>query len=247
MGVTVKFNASIFLAGSCCMVLGCSPATPPATEAANRPHPMMGFPTTIAEWANGAMLFANLGNVHRPITTSSPEAQKYYDQGLSLMWAFNHDEATRSFAKAAELDPSCASCWWGVSLTVGPNYNLPFLSEPRAKVAYEALQQSQRNAHGATPVEQALISALAKRYPSARPLDPASTIPVLTAYADAMQDVARRFPGDLDVQTQYAESLMNINAWKLWSPDGTPAPGTERIIALLESVLARDPQHLGAN
>jgi tetratricopeptide (TPR) repeat protein len=193
------------------------------------------------------MMFAGLGDVHRPITSRSPEAQRYFDQGLSLMWAFNHDEATRSFAKAAELDPACASCFWGVSLTVGPNYNLPFLSEQRARVAYQALQQAQQNAHGASSVEQALIAALAKRYPTARSLDPASAISILTAYADAMKDVAQRFPEDLDVQTLYAESMMNTNAWKLWSPDGKPAPGTEQIVATLESVLARDPRHLGAN
>jgi tetratricopeptide (TPR) repeat protein len=208
---------------------------------------MPHLPATITEWAQGAMLFAGLGNVHRPITTRSPQAQQYFDQGLSFIWAFNHDEATRSFAKALEFDPSCASCFWGVSLTVGPNYNLAFLSEQRAAVAYEALQQAQQNTHEASPVEQALIAALAKRYPSARPLDPSGTIPILTAYAGAMQDVARRFPDDLDVQTLYAESMMNINAWKLWSPDGTPAHGTEQIVAVLESVLARDPRHIGAN
>jgi tetratricopeptide (TPR) repeat protein len=163
------------------------------------------------------------------------------------MWAFNHDEATRSFAKAAELDPTCASCLWGVSLTVGPNYNLPFLSEQRAKVAYQALQQAKQNARGASPVEQALIAALAKRYPTNLPLDPASAIPILVAYAGAMKDVAQRFSQDLDVQTLYAESMMNINAWKLWNPEGKPAPGTEQIVAILESVLARDPRHIGAN
>ena len=208
---------------------------------------MLRLPTTISEWAQGAILFTDLGNVHRPITTRSPEAQRYFDQGLSLIWAFNHDEATRSFAKAAEFDPTCAACLWGVSLTVGPNYNLPFLSEQRAKVAYQALQQAEQNAHGASPVEQALIAALAKRYPTDRPLDPASAIPVLVAYAGAMKDVAQRFPDDLDVQTLYAESMMNINAWKLWNPDGKPAPGTEQIVAILESVLARDPRHIGAN
>jgi tetratricopeptide (TPR) repeat protein len=210
-------------------------------------HQMLRLPTTISEWAQGAILFTDLGNVHRPITTRSSEAQRYFDQGLSLTWAFNHDKATRSFAKAAEFDPTCAACLWGVSLTVGPNYNLPFLSEQRAKVAYQALQQAEQNAHGASPVEQALIAALAKRYPTDRPLDPASAIPVLVAYAGAMKDVAQRFPDDLDVQTLYAESLMNINAWKLWTPDGKPAPGTEQIVAILESVLARDPRHIGAN
>jgi tetratricopeptide (TPR) repeat protein len=253
----MKSNALVLLASCLLIVVGCSKSvTPPTTAASPTPattpvgtdwRQMMRLPTTVAEWAHGAMLFEGLGNVHRPITTRSPEAQRYYDQGLTLMWAFNHDEATRSFAKAAELDSACASCFWGVSLTVGPNYNLPFLSEQRASVAYEALQQAEQNAHGASPVEQALIAALAKRYPTARSLDPTGAIPILAAYADAMKDVAQRFPEDLDVRTLYAESMMNINAWRLWNPDGKPAPGTEQIVAILESVLARDPWHLGAN
>ena len=105
----------------------------------------------------------------------------------------------------------------GVSLTVGPNYNLPMMAEPRAKVAWEALQQAQAHAGQATPVEQALIQALASRYQGAQPLDPSNEGPVLTAYAQAMQDVARRYPDDSDVQTLTAEAMMNINAWKLWS------------------------------
>ena len=172
------------------------------------------FPTTISDWARGAMLLDGLGAAHRAITTSSAAAQAYFDQGIRLIWAFNHDEATRSFAKAAELDPNCASCFWGVALTVGPNYNLPFLIAERAKIAFQALQLAQNNASHASAVEQALITALGKRYPNDRPLDPQSTIPVLSAYAEAMKSVAERFPQDLDVQTWHAESLMNLHAWK---------------------------------
>jgi tetratricopeptide (TPR) repeat protein len=208
---------------------------------------MPQVPATVADWARGAMLFEGLGNTGRPITTSSAQAQKYFNQGLALMWAFNHDEATRSFAKSAELDPGCASCFWGVSLTVGPNYNLPFLIAERAKVASEALAKARENASHASPVEQALITALTKRYPTALPLDPAALRPVLIEYAEAMKAVAAQFPQDLDVQTFYAEALMNVNAWKLWDQDGKPAPGTAQILTILESVMARDPQHAGAN
>jgi tetratricopeptide (TPR) repeat protein len=208
---------------------------------------MSRFPTTISDWAQGAMLFDGLGDTHRAITTSSAEAQAYFDQGIRLIWAFNHDEATRSFAKAAELDSKCASCFWGVALTVGPNYNLPFLSAERAEVAFQALQLAQENASPTAPVEQDLITALGKRYPNDRPLDSESAIPILSAYAEAMKSVAERYPHDLDVQTWYAESLMNLHAWKLWHADGTPAPGTEQIIAILQAVLARDPRHIGAN
>jgi len=217
-----------------------------ASAAAHGEH-MQHVPTTVAQWAQGAQLYDGLGASHRQITTSSPEAQKYFDQGMRFAYAFNHDEATRSFARAAELDPHCASCYWGVSLTVGPNYNLPFMVNERAKVAVEALEKAQQNASRSTAVEQALIGALAKRYPSAKPLDPSNLRPVLVAYATAMKSVAQQYPQDLDVQTLYAEALMTINAWKLWDAQGNPGPDTTQIVSTLESVLARDPNHAGAN
>jgi tetratricopeptide (TPR) repeat protein len=247
---------------SCAVALAaCGRASPPPAARAEPAGPvtagvgstdaqgmaMPHVPRTVADWARGAQLFDGLGSAHRAITTSSREAQQYFDQGMSLMWGFNHDEATRSFAKAAELDPRCASCFWGVSLTVGPNYNLPFLSAERAKVAFEARRLAEAQVALATPAEQALIGTLAVRYPSAAPLDPATALPVLTAYSGAMKGVAARFADDLDVQTLYAEALMNVHAWKLWTADGQPAPGTEEIVATLRSVLARDPRHLGAN
>jgi tetratricopeptide (TPR) repeat protein len=204
-------------------------------------------PQNLADWAQKARLFDGLGDFHRPATTSSPEAQKYFDQGMRYLWAFNHDEATRSFAKAAELDPNCAACYWGAALTVGPNYNLPVMIAPRAKVAWEALQLARQHAKNASPVEQALIAALGERYRDARPLDPGNEGPILAAYAAAMKKVAEAYPDDDDVQVMYAEAMMNINAWKLWSLDGKPAPGTEEIVAVLEHVLSRDPRHPGAN
>jgi len=205
------------------------------------------LPTNLSEWAEGAQLFAGLGTFHREVSTGSKEAQAYFDQGMRFLWAFNHDEATRSFAKAARDDPHCAMCYWGVALTLGPNYNLPMMAEPRAKVAWEALQLALQNAGSATPVEQALISALSSRYPNPWPLDPSNGGSVLLAYSLAMQDVASKFPDDLDIQTLTAEAMMNTNAWKLWQLDGTPAPGTEAIVARLQAVLAKDPNHPGAN
>ena len=139
---------------------------------------------SVADWAKGAQLFDGLGSFHRPITTSSPEAQRYFDQGMRLVWAFNHDEATRSFARAAELDPKCASCFWGVALTLGPNYNMPVMAEPRARAAWEALGKAQANSAPATPVEQALIAALARRFDGPKPLDPSNSAPLLAAYVD---------------------------------------------------------------
>jgi tetratricopeptide (TPR) repeat protein len=215
--------------------------------AASRPADHGGPPQTVADWARGAKLFDHLGTFHRVVTTSSPDAQRYFDQGMRLLWAFNHDEATRSFANAAILDPSCAMCYWGVALTVGPNYNFPVMAETRAKVAWEALRQAQQHAPAASSVEQDLIGALGHRYTGPQPLDPSNSGPVLTAFADAMRSVAKSHPRDLDIQVLFAESLMNTNPWRLWTNDGQAAPGTAEIETTLERVLAADPRHPGAN
>ena len=204
-------------------------------------------PATLTDWAQGAKIFAGLGSAHRRISTRSREAQQYFDQGMRFMWAFNHDEASRSFARAAVSDARCAMCLWGFALTVGPNYNMPMMAEPRAKAAYAALQKAMHLEKSVTPVERDLIEALRARYPRPVALDPSNAGPVLSAYADAMRTVAHRYPEDSDVQTMFAESLMNINAWKLWTLDGKPNTGTEEIVATLEDVLKRDPQHPGAN
>lgn len=204
-------------------------------------------PETLEGWSKGAQLFDGLGTFHRKITTRSPLAQKYFDQGMRFLWAFNHDEATRSFAKAAEIDPTCASCYWGVALTLGPNYNMPMMSSARALVGWEAVRRADANARHSRPVERALIAAVAKRYKGAAEVDPSNSKPLLTGYVDAMRAVAERYPSDLDVQTMYAEALMNTNPWKLWNLDGTPNPGTEQIVGLLRHVLEKDPRHPGAN
>jgi len=204
-------------------------------------------PDTLAGWAKGAQLFDGLGTFHRKITTRSPLAQKYFDQGMRFIWAFNHDEATRSFAKAAQIDPRCASCYWGVALTLGPNYNMPMMNSARAKVGWDAVRKAEANARRATPVERALIAAVAKRYRGTGEVDESNSNPLLNAYVSAMRDVAVKYPNDLDVQTMYAEGLMNTNPWKLWNADGTPNPGTEQILKQLRYVLEKDPRHPGAN
>ena len=245
-----KVFGSALVAAFCLASIDSSGDAPPADKpllCATQPHGAGGLPLTLAQWSEGARMFDGLGNFHRLVSTNSPAAQAYFDQGMRFLWAFNHDEATRSFAKAAELDPQCAMCYWGVALTVGPNYNLPMMAEPRAAVAWEALQHAAQHAGRTTPVEQALIAALAQRYQGPGPLDPSNEGPVLSAYAQAMKTVAERFPADFDVQTLTAEAMMNIHAWKLWTLDGAPALGTEEIVALLESVLAKDPRHPGAN
>jgi tetratricopeptide (TPR) repeat protein len=242
---------SVAIFGALCLAI-CAPPLVARAAAVDPPMTMpmanmSGPPNSMADWARGAMKFEGLAKAHRAISTPTPEAQAYFDQGMSLMWGFNHDEASRSFARAAEIDPHCAVCFWGLSLTVGPNYNLPFLTAERAKVAFEAVQRARAEAAHASPVEQALIEALARRYPGPAALDPDHLLPILTDYAGAMRDVARRFPDDLDVQTLYAESMMNLHAWKLWTPEGAPAPGTLEIVKTLKFVLARNPDHVGAN
>jgi tetratricopeptide (TPR) repeat protein len=207
----------------------------------------VGTPATVEGWAKGAQIFPGLGDFHRQATTNSAEAQAYFDQGMRFTWAFNHDEATRSFAKAAMLDPTCAACWWGVALSLGPNYNMPLMADPRGRVGWQAVQRARALEAGASPVERALIEAVAQRFAGPAPLDPAAASARLTAYATAMKAVADRFPDDLDVQVLTAEAQMNVNPWKLWNLDGTPAPGTLEIVARLEGVLAKDPLHPGAN
>ncbi len=211
------------------------------------PHAMTRVPTTVSDWAHGARLFEGLGNFHRPIGTTSALAQRYFDQGMRLLWAFNHDESTRSFAKAAQLDPACAVCYWGVALTVGPNYNVPAMEAARARLAWDALHKAQEHAAQASAVEQALIVALGARYPTPEPPAAANAAAILKAYAAAMRGVADHFPDDLDVQVLCAEAQMNVHAWKLWTAQGEPVAGTPEIEARLESVLQRDPDHPGAN
>ncbi|TLY85527.1 MAG: hypothetical protein E6K35_11795 [Gammaproteobacteria bacterium] len=218
-----------------------------ADAPAGNDHAAPRVPASVAEWARGASLFQGLGDFHRAVTSSVPLAQQYFDQGMRLLWAFNHDESTRSFARAAELDPACAACYWGVALTVGPNYNLPAMAQTRARVAWEALHKAQESAARASAVEQGLIGALAARYPGPQPPAAAESDAVLTGYAAAMRSVAERFPDDLDVQTLCAESEMNVHAWKLWTADGQPVAGTLQIEKRLESVLQRSPGHPGAN
>jgi tetratricopeptide (TPR) repeat protein len=219
-----------------------APAPAPRHAAAPTGPPQL----TLEHLAQGAALVNDLGSYHHPVTTHVPEAQAFFDQGLRLMYGFNHDEAARSFARGAQLDPTCAMCFWGAAYTLGPNYNFPMFPD-RAAAAWDAIQRAQHAAAATTPVEQALIGALAHRYGGPEPLEAPAMQPFIEAYATAMRDVAHRFPDDLDVQVLFAESMMDVRPWKLWGLDGTPAPGTDEIVSTLESVLSRNPDHPGAN
>jgi len=191
-----------------------------------------------------AVLMSGLGNVHHPVSTKNPEAQRFFDQGLALIWAFNHEEARLSFQRAAELDPQCAMAWWGVALAVGPNYNDPEPDMAREKAAWDAIRKARAVGADATPQERGYIDALARRYSS----DPKPDLKLLAVdYHHAMRDLAAREPADLDAATLAAESAMDLHPWQLWSADGKPTEGTPEIVATLQSVLQRDPSHVGAN
>jgi tetratricopeptide (TPR) repeat protein len=188
-------------------------------------------------------LFGNLGSHHRTITTSSDLAQRYFDEGLILTYGFNHAEAIRSYRDAIAIDPSCGMCYWGVALALGPNINAPM--DPAAiPDALDALAKATERIGGASPVEQGLVKALSARYSA----DPAADrVQLDMAYADAMRDLAAQYPDDVDVLTLFGEALMDLSPWQYWTPDGQATDYTPEIVATLESVLARDPNHPGAN
>ena len=189
-----------------------------------------------------ATLAPGFGRVHHPVTTSNPEAQKFFDQGFNLIYGFNHAEAAKAFAQAAKLDPNLAMAHWGIAYSVGPNYNMPVDWE-RELQAYDHIQQALKLAPKASKSEQAYIAALAKRYTNDKKADLNA---LDLAFANAMRDLKDDYPDDLDAATLFAESMMQLRPWKLWTPDGQPAPGTEEIVATLEGVLRRDPNHIGA-
>src|ERR1022692_131415 len=188
-------------------------------------------------------MMTGLGNLHHPVSTKSKQAQEFFDQGLRLIYAFNHDEAARSFHKAAELDPKLAMAYWGMAEAVGPNYNDP-ASEDRFKQAHEAIQKAVDLSGNASEAERGYISAMAKRFPA--DLKAADLRRAAEDYRDAMREVVKQHPDDLDAATLFAESGMDLHPWGVWHRDGTPEEGTEEIVATLESVTKRDPDHLGA-
>ena len=185
-----------------------------------------------------------LGSHHHRITTSNAQAQRLFDQGLVLLYGFNHGQAIRMFQRAAELDPKAPMPLWGIALAYGPNINDFEMDRDRAKVADEYVRKAQAVAANGTARERAYIEALSKRYSSDPNADLKQT---QVAYKDAMAALARQYPGDLDAQTLYAESLMDLRPWQLWTRDGKPADVTGEVMRVLESVLKRSPLHPGAN
>ena len=185
----------------------------------------------------------DFGKVHHPVSTASVQAQHLFEQGLALDYGFNHSEAEECFREAAQLDPKMAMAYWGMALALGTNYNMP-VNDQREKLAYEDTRKALALSANGPQNERDYIEALAKRYTD-RPHPDYESLEV--AYHEAMRQLYKRYPEDLDAATLFAESGMDLHPWQLYDRDGHPAAGTEEIISVLESVLKRDPNHLGAN
>lgn len=189
-------------------------------------------------------LFSGLGNYHRHISTTSPAAQRYFDQGLNFLYAFNHDEAIRSFREAARLDPACPMALWGIATANGPHINNPFVDPMHNKEAWDAIMKAKSLESRTTPVERALIEATTRRFANKAPDSRAG---LDKAYADAMRGVWRSFPRDADVGALFAESMMDLRPWDLWRQDGSPQPGTLEIVATLKASIRDNRVHPMAN
>jgi tetratricopeptide (TPR) repeat protein len=188
--------------------------------------------------------YDGLGSYTRKITTKSPKAQRYFNQGLAFLHGFNHSAAIRSFEEAARLDHECAMAHWAIALAAGPHINYPMVPPPMAELAWKELTLAQQFANKASPVERALIEALGHRYANPQPEDRA---PLDHAYADAMREVWKAYPKDVDVGALFAESMMDLAPWNQWTLEGQPNPGTEEIVSTLDSVLKMNPKHPFAN
>jgi tetratricopeptide (TPR) repeat protein len=190
-----------------------------------------------------AVLEAGLGDINHPVSTNNPEAQKFFNQGLGFIYAFNHAEAINSFKQAAKLDPQLAMAYWGIAISLGSNYNVP-ADGPALVQAYSNLQKAIELAPKASEHDRAYIDALSKRYSSDVSADKHK---LEVDYKNAMGELSKNYPDDLDAATLYAESMMNLRPWHLWTLDGKPEENTLEIVSVLESVLRRNPNHSGAN
>ena len=220
-----------FVAGFACTTATVAPPAAESVKSAEAPPAPAG-----------ATLLEGLGSYRRAITTAKPDAQRWFDQGLMLAYGFNHDAAERSFLKATEIDPDCAMCWWGAALVLGPHVNATMDPGNNAK-AWMRVQKAQTLAPRVDLWEQAFIEALAARYAEQPPEDRAS---LDRAYANAMNGLVKKLPDDLDAATMYAEALMDLSPWNYYDAKGKPKGNTAEIVAVLESVMARDPDHAGA-
>jgi tetratricopeptide (TPR) repeat protein len=193
--------------------------------------------------AKAVTFLPGMGSLHHPIATHNRDAQRWFDQGLTLVYGFNHAEAIRSFERAAALDRSALMPLWGIAYALGPNINMGMDDEANQK-ALATLEKAQALVSGAPDNERAYVEALARRYSA----DPGADRRKLDeSFARAMGALSKQYPDDLDAATLYAEAMMDLRPWRLYDQDGKPAPGTEEIVSVLESVLRRQPDHVGAN
>jgi tetratricopeptide (TPR) repeat protein len=192
-----------------------------------------------------ATLLTGLGNLNHPVSTKNPDAQRFFNQGLTLVYGFNHEEAARSFRRAAELDPTLAMAYWGIALSVGPNINID-IDPDCERFAYDDAQTALRlsNSQTTSASDRAYVRALTARYTNASNPDLQQ---LSVNYMVAMGDLVKAFPADLDAATLYAESIMDLRPWKLWDNCGKPAHDTDEILRAIASVLNRDAKHIGAN
>lgn len=213
-----------------------------ATTAATHAHHEAARHSSAAGGHLRVPLYAGIGTLQHKVSTKNVLAQRYFDQGLRLSYAFNHDEAERAFLEAARLDSTCAMAWWGAALVLGPNINMPMSPDAEAQ-AYTNIQKAIMLMPGATDAERDYIQALAKRY---GPPTGTSRAGRDSAYADAMRGVMKNHPTDLDAAVLCSEALMDLRPWQLWTLDGKPQPGTSEIVSILEGVLKKNPDHMGA-
>jgi tetratricopeptide (TPR) repeat protein len=193
---------------------------------------------------SSANLYAGFEGYSRAITTKSESAQRWFNQGIQLLYGYNHDEAIRSFEKASEIDPTCAMGWWGSAYSRGLHINNPEMTEEQSQLAYEAAEKALQALDSESPAEQALVKAVAQRYALPVPKD---RKPLDQAYADAMEKAWHQFPDDPDIGALFAESLMNLQPWDLWTGEAAPKGRAIEILAVLDRTLARTPNHPGAN
>lgn len=201
---------------------------------------LFAFVVIANQTAASPKFYGGLGSHHRKITTRSKLAQRYFDQGLAFQFGFNHDEAIKAFRAAAKADPKCAMAYWAIANAYGPNINYPMVDPVHAAGAWEAIKMAEKLASGASRVEQALISAEGKRYANPQP-DDRSKLDL--AYANAMRDVWKKYPKDADVGAFFAESLMDLRPWDLWTLDGKPQDVTPEVLKTIDQVLKLNPNH----
>ena len=239
------------------LVIGCSDGTPgpeaatptaqlaevaePSTPAADATSGRQLDPGYLAAGEGGAPLLEGIGPVDFPLTSEVQAARDYFNQALTFAYGFNHAEAARSFTEAARLDPDCGICWWGVALVNGPNINKA-MDDSQAAPAWEAVNKALARRDGGSPLEQALIDAVATRYSE----DGAEREALDAVYAGSMAAVVEEFPDNPHVLALYAESLMDLYPWSYWNDDGTPKEHTEALVGAIEKAMALDPEHPGA-